>query len=240
MNLLITFIIMVCIIIFLYFYEKNEKKNNFLNTSNNFDLIHIGKCGGSTIKRQLLINNVPFNHVHIKKPIYGSKKKYIIIIRNPVKRFISAWNWRKYHKCKVNCLESEMNIFSNNTLNKFAVNLYDNKNNLNFDLKEKIHHINPKNINFYLGDLLNNIDKNQILGVITQENLENDYKNIFNISFNEKLGSFKKNKYVYDTYLSSKGLNNLKMFLKDDYNCIEKLNSMGLLTRKQYNDLTVD
>lgn len=239
MNLLITIIILVLILIFLYFYEKNKRKGNFPNTLNHFDLIHIGKCGGSTVKRQLLLNNVSFNHVHIKKPIYGSKKKYIIIIRNPIKRFISAWNWRKYNICKTqDCNKAQRKVLNRNTLDEFASNLYDNKNNLTFNLNTKIPHINPKGIDFYLNDLLDNVDKKQIIGVITQENLENDYKNTFNINFNEELGSYKKNKAVSDTYLSSKSLNNLKIFLENDYKCIEKLNNMGLLSSKQYKDLT--
>jgi len=56
-----------------------------------YTYIHIGKTGGSYISEQL--HNVKnFNVVHMSKPQYDSSRQYIIWIRDPVARFISAFN----------------------------------------------------------------------------------------------------------------------------------------------------
>ena len=56
-----------------------------------YTYIHIGKTGGSYISEQC--HNVKnFNVVHMSKPQYDSSWQYIIWIRDPVARFISAFN----------------------------------------------------------------------------------------------------------------------------------------------------
>ena len=58
--------------------------------------IHIGKCGGTTIKRTLIDNAVKFRHIHLKRPEHEPDSKYLIALRNPVERFISAFYWRRF------------------------------------------------------------------------------------------------------------------------------------------------
>ena len=55
---------------------------------NNLVIIHIGKCGGSTVNSELKSKNVKFSEIHNREAIYEPDKNYVIVIRNPIKRFI--------------------------------------------------------------------------------------------------------------------------------------------------------
>ena len=62
--------------------------------------IHIGKCGGGTLRDALKSSEIikkNFNKltdIHIKKPPIKKKSKYVILIRNPLDRSISAFNYQ--------------------------------------------------------------------------------------------------------------------------------------------------
>ena len=81
---------------------------------NNLVIIHIGICGGSTVRSELRSKNIKFSEIHIREAIYKPKNKYVIVIRNPIKRFISAFNWRYYLVCsskkQENRFKNEKNI----------------------------------------------------------------------------------------------------------------------------------
>ena len=79
-------------------------------------VVHIGKCGGSTvcdaIKKSRLIKEKykSIEIFHMRKPIYDENSDYLIIIRHPIERVISAFNWRykliieekkQFHKNKI-------------------------------------------------------------------------------------------------------------------------------------------
>lgn len=57
---------------------------------NKIEFIHIGKCGGTTIE-----SKYDFVSCHLRKPFFRKKIKYIIWIRNPIKRFVSAFNMQR-------------------------------------------------------------------------------------------------------------------------------------------------
>lgn len=54
-------------------------------------LIHVGKTGGTFIKERY-----EFNDIHLKVPIFNQYTYYIITIRNPLTRFVSAFNMMYY------------------------------------------------------------------------------------------------------------------------------------------------
>ncbi|MEM8844627.1 MAG: hypothetical protein AAGB35_06235, partial [Pseudomonadota bacterium] len=96
-------------------------------------LIHIGKCGGKSVKNGTKNAEKNFvNHkVHLKKPVYRKDLKYIIIARGPIDRLNSAFKWR--YKLVVtdgtqkDKYKGEYEILKKyKTLNNIAEALYDN------------------------------------------------------------------------------------------------------------------
>jgi hypothetical protein len=65
--------------------------------------IHVGKTGGSTITTILKQKHIKFKQYHFNKS-YKNNEKYIIWIRNPLTRFVSAFNMSKslvYFNCNI-------------------------------------------------------------------------------------------------------------------------------------------
>ncbi|MCK5677486.1 MAG: sulfotransferase family 2 domain-containing protein, partial [Flavobacteriaceae bacterium] len=56
--------------------------------------VHIGKCGGTALMMAFKDQEIKLSDFHLKKPkVYNSDEKYIIWIRNPLHRFVSAFNF---------------------------------------------------------------------------------------------------------------------------------------------------
>lgn len=94
----------------------------------NLVIIHVGKCGGSTVCDELCSKNIKFSTIHIEEAVYEPNKNYVIVIRNPIKRFISALNWRKYLVCDSKIQENRF-MNEKNILNQYK-NIDDLCNNL--------------------------------------------------------------------------------------------------------------
>ena len=203
---------------------------------NNLVIIHVGKCGGSTVCSELVSKNIKFSSIHIRKANYKPNKNYVIVIRNPIKRFISAFNWRYYLVCDS---KIQKNRFKNE---KHILNKYKNVDNLCNDLEviphifngspssgNYIHHLR-EDIYFYLKTFIKKCPKKQILGVICTETLKEDMKNIFDIN----LIKHKKNNNKYNKDITDKSYKILKTFLKNDYIIIDKMYEYGWISDKQY------
>ena len=231
-------ILIIMLLLILFMYELNVERFNQLNPFKNKLLINIGKCGGTSINRQLKDYNINIKSIHVKTIKFNPNIEYIIIIRNPLERFISSYNWRKrliLYKDNLpftSLFPSEKKIFKKyKSLNDLVENIY-LSGKLYIDFKDKqnyIHHI-YEDINYYLKDLLPKVSKDKIK-VITQEFINDDFKKIFNKNLNKTSLSTNEKK---DKYLSELGLKNIKKWLKKDYECIEKLNDLGVLNKKQY------
>ncbi len=67
-------------------------------------IIHIGKCGGGSLKQELIKKYEQFKNLywepilgcHCSKPLINSNFKYVILIRDPINRFISAFYWKMF------------------------------------------------------------------------------------------------------------------------------------------------
>lgn len=210
-----------------------------LDINQTYQLIHIGKCAGKSVKKELNKLNIKYKKIHTKKPKYNSNHKYIILIRNPISRFISAFNWRY----KLLCIEKnkKYDIYKREretlkiykTPNNLAENLYNNDGSVKLRISKTDNYIQHvyEDIHFYLWDILKYLNRNNVVSVITTENYKNDMKNRLGIgvSYFEH-----KNKYYNRTYLSLKGYENLKRYLYKDYICIDMLYNKKLITTKQY------
>ncbi len=196
-----------------------------------FIFIHIGKCGGSTITNTLINHNIKFDRVHAARPQYQSDKKYLISLRNPVERFVSAFYWRKrlVSTKQKDRFYGEYNFFQKFTTIEDVIN-----NDITSLRKNYVHHI-KEDINFYLGDFVNQCDPTNVIGIVCTENLNKDIENIFDIKVRGvHINSNKKNKKE----LQEKYRESLKKYLYKDYLIIEKLNNLKLLTREQYGILS--
>ena len=216
-------------------------KDRFGKAENNTILIHVGKSGGSTFKKAIIERDkkLPFSIIHIRSAVFRKKFKYIILIRGPISRAISAFYWR--YKLVVQT-EEQRNRFPGeydvlkkyHSLNNIAENLYDdkgNKNSLVISEINKIHHLR-ENIYYYLGNFMKSCPPENIICVLTQENLEEDMLKYFNIKNASKEKYNPKNNNEIN--LSNKAKKNLIKFFEKDYEVITKLFNYKKIKREVY------
>lgn len=201
-----------------------------------------------------MVQHIPVMYYHCNTPDYVSTDKYVICLRNPVDRFVSAFNWihlrvtstynanigRNHMRyIENNISEYEFSLYDND-VNIFAESLYDCDGNLNSEVDHIIRRVGKHrnypsqlglDIDFYLRDLIWCCKPENIEGIISFPTIRQDAHRIFGIEIDHHKKSFG------NTKLSSKGYANLVKYLKKDYECIEKLYEMGAMTVEQYSDL---
>jgi len=59
----------------------------------NLRFIHIGKCGGTSLLMAFKDQGIKLQYFHLTKPEFNPEHQYIIWIRNPLRRFVSAYNF---------------------------------------------------------------------------------------------------------------------------------------------------
>ncbi len=59
----------------------------------NLRFIHIGKCGGTSLLTAFKDQGIKLQNFHLTKPEFNPNHQYIIWIRNPLRRFVSAYNF---------------------------------------------------------------------------------------------------------------------------------------------------
>jgi hypothetical protein len=197
--------------------------------------IHIGKCGGTTLWRQIQSNKNfitkydKIERIHIRKPPIDRTADYIIVIRNPTSRALSAFNWRYFlvveDGCQRNRFPGEYSVLRRyGNLNNLAEKLFTNDV-LNTQVAsdfECIHHL-KENIHFYLGKIMKNIYDHQVLTVFAQESLDHDISTYLNVGNSLAENRFANQVPSYKLNLSTAAAHNLKRYLKKDYECIEEL-----------------
>lgn len=193
--------------------------------------IHIGKCGGSTVRTS--ISN--YVEIHLNKVKFSEKHNYIIVLRNPIDRFKSAFYYRKLRHKKSHTkkyLKNETKIFSKvKNVYDFTENLF----NYNIDEVNGIAHIG-ENISYYLEPIIEHLNKDNVKHIFTSHFLDEDLKNVNPNYKPKKLKDNSENKPTKK--FSDLSLKNLNIFLEKDFEMIEKLNDKGLLTNQQYKILS--
>lgn len=193
-------------------------------------LVHIGKCGGGTLKRGLAnaTKNVNPYAVHVRKPAYRQDLKYIIIARGPISRLVSAFRWR-YRlvvtaNSRANTFPGEYEILEKyGTLNRIAEALYDADGKPDLQVQDEIrsiHHIH-EDIAFYLYPLLDRCRPEQIVAVLMQETLDADIERVFGYRNDVQVHINPGAKQ--DGELTPLAMRNLKRFFNKDFEALTQL-----------------
>ena len=206
--------------------------------------IHVGKCGGSTIEKLLpespLISQA-YKHViqsHVCGVSIDTNCDYLICLRNPISRAVSAYEWRR-KLVVTDSLPNQSNRFrgeydaltSYSSFSELASKLYQNNSSLDelvardFQL---IHHLR-ESISFYLKPLLSILNFSNVYGVICQENLTADCERLLGITPNGITERKNYSRREFPSTLSDSATSNLKRYLYDDYACVLGLWSAGIL-----------
>ena len=223
-------------------FNRNNHNKKINDKESELIYIHIGKCGGSSLWQAINESKLvkkQFSHVHkihMGKPPVLNHARYLIVIRNPISRAISAFNWR--YKLVVedevqrNRFAGEWEILNKyQTLNQMAESLYTNGK-VNDEVAkefETIHHLR-EDIEFYLCELLKNIQAEQLFGVLATETLGEDVERQLAVATMKR--TYENGKYVDKNkkYLSEQAYNNLKQYLSGDYDCLKQLVQLKSLT----------
>ncbi|MCH2094032.1 MAG: sulfotransferase family protein [Rhodobacteraceae bacterium] len=210
--------------------------------------VHIGKCGGASLwsairKSDRIANSFrSVRKIHVEKPPILKRARYAIVLRNPVVRAVSAFNWRYklvVEDGKREKFPNEREILKKyQTINTLSENLYD-ADGLNTQVAHDFNHIHHlhENISFYLTDLLKSVSREQIFFVLSTETLDADVAALTGI---KKVARIHENAHKTDTRkkaLTTSGRANLKRFLADDYQAIEDLLSLNHTTQTEKNVL---
>ena len=197
--------------------------------------VHIGKCGGTSLWRAL--KNSPvinerferFEKVHTSKPPILEKASYVVVVRNPIKRAVSAFNWR--YKLVVDDglqkerFRGEYEILTKyGTLNALAENLYVGDI-LNKNVAKEfraIHHL-KEDIAFYIQDLLKDIKPDQLFAVLAAETLDQDISDLLGIDKTTRAHENASQTHDEKKTFSKQGYENLRRFLVNDYAAIKAL-----------------
>jgi len=200
--------------------------------------IHIGKCGGASLNSaisasQRLADEFRYiTRVHIEKPEFRPSARYLIVLRNPISRALSAFNWRYRLVVEESSQDSRFSgefdvLRKYGTMNSLAENLY-----VRGELDEgvadefrTIHHL-KEDISFYLSDLLEELTSKQIFGVLMQENLDSDIEALLGVVNETRIHSNRPGEDSEKLYLSEIARSNLKTFLNADYEAIMSLDAL--------------
>ena len=219
------------------------------DTKNSLIYIHIGKCGGVTLSNAIDKSDLlreKFNRIskiHVQKPPILRNARYMILIRNPISRAISAFNWR--YKLVVTDKEQKTRIRGEyeilkkyGTLNAIAEKLFTDGE-LNSDVATEfrtIHHL-KEDIAFYLTELLEKISPDQVYAVLSTEALDEDILKLLGVSTSEKVHENASSTDSDKKFLSEVAIANLHRFLVEDYRALEKLIAISPTTNKKKNVL---
>lgn len=210
--------------------------------------IHPGKCGGTSIAKAIRASkyraqyeskDYGYSHIHTRRVRYDKNSDYIIALRNPIARMMSAWNWRKrclYTMNKPPCKGEYLTFQSYSSLNDIGEQLcFPNGNkrtNVWIDLK-RVGHM-QRGIAFHTNLLIDHLYPEHTK-VITQEYLQED---LLAAGIECKEFYLRDNRGYDECLLSEQAVINLVKFARLEYEAIDKMNDNGILTPKQYEVLS--
>ena len=217
--------------------------------------VHIGKCGGSTVEKLLPLSPVvrekysSFFESHINGVVVDSSCDFLFCLRNPISRAFSAFEWRRKLVLEdelpdqVRRFPGERKVLRKYlSLGAMARSLYRSDGRLDQAVARDfclVHHLR-ESISFYLSPLLPVLKPDNVLGVICQETLAADCKNLLDVDASELFVRRNEAKGSIHGQLEVSALMNLRRFLIEDYQCISKLWSLGVIGDSQFMRLMLD
>ena len=203
-------------------------------------LIHIGKCGGASVRAALHEAGMAdtLRVFHVRRPVYRSHLRYVVVARNPLSRAVSAFNWRYRlaisERRQPNRFSGEREVLLRyGSLGELGEALYDNDGNprgASIRDARRIHHIR-EDIGYYLTRLLARCHPEQIEAVLMQETLDADIKRVFGICNRHRIND---NSGMGTGELSARARANLMRFFSRDYEALARLYAWGKIDREVY------
>jgi len=203
------------------------------------EFVKVGKTGGLSIRKWLVLNRVKFRQWHVKQVNQCSAKDpktWLISVRDPISRAISAFNWRSPKNHGKGAKGAPKGVFESrfyecfDTLDDFATSLSDTTTNCSFYAREMLrgHHIHlGQTVDWYLAPALTCILAQDIV-LIRSESLERDLRDAAQFLHIHKVrmqiehghGSYPMQNM---TNISAKGRSILFKWLAHEYEVLEQL-----------------
>ena len=216
----------------------------------NIVLMHVGKCSGTFLIHNIykIIPKNNFIHIHhANQPINTLSPnpelliknrgvvKFICTFRHPIDRWVSAFNFKCNKFLTKNTprgqWKNEKEGFQKyKTANNLAEQLYDDDGNPDENAHDFA--INGcDHFKFNLNHYLCNFNKNHNVEVIRHEHINDDFLKIFNVETIKIEGQLQPNPKKNDE-ITLKAYNNLKRFLKQEYDLINNFASYGFISEE--------
>lgn len=216
------------------------------------NFVHVGKCAGTSIETALQQMEIEYEGYHcfdanvrLKARLDSSNDDfYLVTVRDPIKRFISAFYWDLYEKRIINdevgpkgSWKSIFEAFA--TPNDLAESLSSSDRVLadlaNHAVKESFLHMHLT-LSWYLSvDLAKRLTSSNAF-VVRAEHADSDFagftKTVLGRTFTGQLmrekSDYKNEISAYSTCLSDRAVMNLKKIYRDDYEVLALFSSNGL------------
>jgi hypothetical protein len=152
-------------------------------------IVHVGKCGGTSVRQAVKKSRVVKNRYirvrrfHFEKPYFSDDFDYLFVLRSPLRRAVSAFNYRHAHVVQLGTeatrFEGEREVLLNfESLSDLAEIVISDGEVLPEGLAawSRIHHLGDESFETYLDPLVTQISKEQIFGVFLTNRLGSDIR----------------------------------------------------------------
>jgi len=206
-------------------------------------IIHVGKSGGSSLRKLLRNNDIKHQSIHMDYTVDGKSNaivqrsknlkkgdKNVLLLRDPVDRVLSVFNfWLDISMNQEKRLKSDRKHYkqymTKYNISDFFEKLYEDK--FVDKVMGEVNHF--KEGLYYYCNNVNSVDK--ITDVIRQEHLNSDIKRVFNLK-----NDVHRNKTThYSKDISDKALENIKKYCTNDYKVIDWLLEAKLIDNNYVN-----
>ena len=208
--------------------------------------IHIGKCGGATVNRAIDTSPViaeAFEKVtvtHVARPVYKPRNRYLFVVRNPIDRAISAFNWRHrlvHEEARPDHrFPGEAAVLTRyGSLDALALALYEGDRLVEEVAQDfrRIHHLR-EDMAFYLEPAMGILAPEQVFAVLCQETLDRDIETHLGIETPGRVHDNRAATPKAKTSLSDPARANLARFLEQDFAALEWLMTLYPLSEDRH------